>query len=79
MRQRVATARRQHELFNECREIREEVSYDQDEMQVQLHIALNGEGPKRKGKLTPSQLLVFEAIRDAVEGRSSAKRIFIDV
>ena len=50
MQQRVAVARRQHRLFHECREIREEIAYDRDEMGSLLHNALNGEGPAQRGK-----------------------------
>ena len=71
-------AKRQHALFHECREIREEIDYDQDEMLSKLHIALHGQVSEEKGKLTPSQLKVFEVIRDVVEGRSTEKQIFID-
>ena len=52
MRQAVANARRQHAIQNECREIREELDYDQEEMARLLDNALNGEGPQQRGKFT---------------------------
>ena len=66
MKQRVALAKRQYDLHHECREIREEINYDNEEMQTLLNKALHGEGPEQKGKLTPSQKNVFEAITSAI-------------
>ena len=63
MKQRVAIGKRQYELYHECREIREEINYDNEEMQTLLNKALHGEGPEHQGKLTPSQQNVFEAIK----------------
>ena len=40
MKQAVANARRQHALQIECREIREELDYDREEMGRLLNIAL---------------------------------------
>ena len=78
MRERVAIARRQHRLHYECREIREELTYDHDEMAAALNIAQNGEGPETKGKFTPSQQAVFNAVKAAVDGTTIHKQIFID-
>jgi len=78
MRQRVATARHQHDLYHECREVREEISYDREEMLMKLNTALNGEGPEKRGKMTPSQQRVYEEVKDAVEGRNNQKLFFID-
>ena len=36
MQLRVAVARRQHNLFHECREVREEINYDNEEMLMGL-------------------------------------------
>ena len=78
MRRRVADALQQHALLHECREVREEISYDHQEMAHQLQIALRGDGESQRGKLTQSQLAVYQAIKSAIENRSPNKRIFID-
>ena len=78
MRQRVAEALRQHARFHECREVREEINYDNEEMEQQLRIALHGEGTNHRGKLTVSQLAVYEAVKAAVQGNSPNTQIFID-
>ena len=78
MLQRVTVARREHRLFHECREIREEICYDPDEMRDLLQKALSGEGPAQKGKMTRSEFNVYVAIRDALNGRSNQKQIFIN-
>ena len=48
----VATARRQYNLYGECREVREELEYDKDQMAQDLQKALNGEGHLQKGKFS---------------------------
>ena len=52
MRNRITLARRQHTNYHEVREIREEISYNMDEMTGLLGIALYGQGPNQAGKLT---------------------------
>ena len=77
MKQTIATARRQFQMHHECREVREEINYDSEEMQAILHGAMNGNGPQNKGKLNASQMLVFEAMKNAVQG-NGPKLIYID-
>ena len=74
----VANARRQYNLYGECREVREELAYDREEMQHAINIALNGEGPNQTGKFTPSQRSAFDAIKDAIQGKSKERQIYID-
>ena len=74
----VATARRQFSLYDECREIREELEYDREEMQTNLSKALNGLGPQLEGKFTDSQSEAFQYIKDAIDGTSSEKQIYVD-
>ena len=69
MKQRICYARRQRNLLYECREIREEISYDRLEMEEELQKALNGEGDLRCGKMTDSQVNAFNKIRNAVHGK----------
>ena len=78
MQHAVANARREYYLYNECREIREELAYDKQQMEDDLNISLHGEGPQQKGKFTESQKQAFEAIQEAVQGRSQQKQMFID-
>ena len=78
MRQAVAQALREHARFHKCREVREEINYDQEGMVQQLRIALQGEDGSERGKLTPSQLTVYQAVKAAIEGRSGTKQIFLD-
>ena len=77
MKQRVAAARMQHELYHEVREVREEINYDREEMEGLLNQAVNGAGAEKKGKFTPSQNLVYEAIKNALQGTGS-KQIYIN-
>ena len=49
----VANARRQYNLYGECREMREELAYDREEMEHAITVAMNGEGPNQAGKFTP--------------------------
>ena len=74
----VSNARRQYNLYGECREIREELAYDKEQMAHDLNIALNGEGPQQKGKFTASQQRAFDTIKEAVLGRNNHKQIYID-
>ena len=74
----VATARRQFSMYDECREIREELEYDREEMESSLTKALNGEGPHLAGKFTDSQNAAFQIIKDAIDGKSLQKQIYID-
>ena len=74
----VSNARRQYNLYGECREVREELAYDREEMQHSINVALNGEGPNQAGKFTPSQRRAFDAIKDAIQGKSKEKQIYID-
>ena len=79
--QAVAHAKRQQQMFHECREVREELGYGQEnheQMAALLHTALHGEGPEHRGKFTPSQQRAFEAIIGAVEGRNVHKQVYID-
>ena len=55
MQHAVASARREYYLYGECREVREELAYDKQQMTDDLNISLNGEGPQQKGKFTASQ------------------------
>ena len=67
--QAVAHSKRQHQLFHECREVREELGYGQEnheQMATLLHTALHGEDPEHRGKFTPSQQRAYEAIIGAV-------------
>ena len=47
-------------------------------MEQELNLALNGEGSECKGKFTASQQRAFDCIRNAVEGKGSDKRFYID-
>ena len=69
---------REHARIHECREVREEINYDNEEMEQELRIALHGEGTEQRGKLTLSLLAVYETVKAAVEGNSPNKQIFID-
>ena len=73
----VATARRQYNLYDECREILEELDYDREQMEHELNLALNGEGPQHTGKFTMSQLQAFNAVKNAVQA-NGPKQIYID-
>ena len=73
----VATARRQYNLYDECREILEELDYDREQMEHELNLALNGEGPQHTGKFTMSQQQAFNAVKNAVQGKGP-KQIYID-
>lgn len=53
MRQRVADALQEHTCFRECREVYEEINYDNEEMSQQLRIGLRRQGKYESGKLTP--------------------------
>ena len=59
----VSNARRQYNQYGECREVREELAYDREEMQHSINVALNGEGPNQAGKFTPSQRREFHEIK----------------
>ena len=63
MRIRVREARQQHNLVYECREIREEISYDREEMEASFQKAQEGEGIEQRGKMRESQRKVFESVR----------------
>ena len=76
MKQRICQARRQHNLLYECREIREEISYDRLEMEEELQKALHGEGVSQHGKMTESQVNAFRKIQDAVNGKSNDRLFF---
>ena len=78
MRQRVEQALREHARFHQCREVCEEINHDNEEMEQQLRIALHGEGTNHRGKVTVSQLAVYQSVKAAVEGNSPNKHIFID-
>ena len=73
----VATAIRQYNLYDECREILEELDYDREQMEHELNLALNGEGPQHTGKFTMSQQQAFNAVKNAVQGKGP-KQIYID-
>ena len=74
----VANVRHQYGLYGECREIREELAYDREDMARYLNAAINGEGPEQNGKFTPSQQNAFKAISDAILGKSQQKQFYID-
>ena len=73
----VANAKQQYNLYGECREIREELDYDKEQMQHELNIAMHGDGPRQTGKLTLSQYKAFNAVKDALQGRGP-KKIYLD-
>ena len=73
----VATAKRQYNLYDECREIFEELEYDREQMEHELNLALNGEGPHNTGKFTMSQQQVFNSVKNAAQGKGP-KQIYID-
>ena len=77
MKEAVAIARREFHLYHECREVREDISYDQEEMHIILNLALHGDGPQNIGKLNSGQMAVFDAIRQAIHG-NGPKLILID-
>ena len=58
--------------------MREELAYDREEMEHAINVAMNGEGPNQAGKFTPSQRKAFDAIKDAIQGKSNEKQIYID-
>ena len=73
----VATARRQYNLYDECREILEELDYDRQQMEHELNLALNGESPNHTSKFTMSQQQAFNAVKYAFQGKGP-KQIYID-
>ena len=76
---KVAAAKRQHNLFHECREIREEISYDRHEIDGLFQRALNGEGLEKRGQMTESKKSVFNAVKTAINGTNLQICIFINV
>ena len=76
-REEAARAQREYYLHHECREIRDEINYDQETMRDALNVALHGQGPSRIGAFTDSQKEVYEAVKDAIEG-NSCKHIMTD-
>ena len=73
MKEAVTIARREFHLYHECREVREEISYDQEEMSTSLNLALHGDGPQNIGKLNSGQMAVFDAIRQAIHGNDALR------
>lgn len=69
-REEAVRAQREYYLHHECGEIRDEINYDQETMRDALNVALHGQGPSRTGKFTDSQKELYEAVKDAVEGKS---------
>ena len=76
--QRVKVARAQREYYHhhQCREVGDEIPYDQETMCDALNVALHGQGPSLSGKFTESQNEVYEAVQHAIGG--SSKHIMID-
>lgn len=69
-REEVNRAQREYYHHHECREIRDEINYDQETMRDALNVALHGQGPSRIGAFTESQKEVFQAVKGAIEGES---------
>ena len=62
-REEAARAQREYYHHHECREIRDEINYDQESMRDALNVALHGQGTSRAGAFTESQKEVYEAVK----------------
>ena len=59
----ASAARRQYNLYDECRKIIEELNYDRERMELEMTIVLHIDVPQHAGKFTTLQQKALNYIR----------------